>query len=216
MSIHLASHSPPPSATTFSSLSWRSDSSMPFMAPIAGRAGPRVLVKIRCALRQRPQSHQELGGGRHARLAARAFVVPCRHRIFIPKYWHYDKLVHFREAIRRRGELLRRAGREGCPGTGGPVHTGAQCGRAQRCTHGRGARERTFRMSGSSPCSRHGRDPHGSSALPQTARGTCRRRNSAPSAVGRSALESGRSRQAWICGRTSCETRAMRGAGGFA
>jgi hypothetical protein len=47
------------------------------------------------------------------------------------------------------------------PGTRELTHTGARCGLMQRCTHGRAGRARTCRMTGSSPGSTRGRDPHG-------------------------------------------------------
>jgi hypothetical protein len=129
-------------------------------------------------------------------------------------YGHQDELIHALQLIRRRCEPLRQVGREGCPGMGAPMHTGAQYGRAQCCRHGRGARERTSRTTGFSSGSMRGRGRRGHAAHPRTARGTCRTHCLVPSTSGRTAPGSARSWQAEPCARTSSETPGSGGAGG--
>jgi hypothetical protein len=72
-----------------------------------------------------------------------------------------SRVIVYWSAIRRPARLSRRAALEGYPGTRVPGRTGAQCGLAQRCRHDREAPGRTFRTSGSSPCSSRGHGPRG-------------------------------------------------------
>ncbi len=101
---------------------------------------------------------------------------------------------------------------QGCPGTHAPDRTGARCGLARCCTHGRAVRARTCRTIGSSPGSTRGHGPRGRAARHQTARGTCRRHNPAPPAAGRTAAGSAHRGLSGTSGWTSCETPVTRGA----